>query len=250
MKTLTLKHGMILATCLLALSGCHWDMWDQDKYEPMERGDFFGEGETSSRTLVAGVVPYMQPRTDNPHFYAGRDESGELVTTLPAEILLSKANLERGRERYQIYCTPCHGSDGRATGMITKRGFPQPPSYTDQRLLEAPVGYFYDVMTNGFGRMYSYKSRISVEDRWRIAAYVKTLQLSQNALPQMVTEEILETAKNPPAYVDPADAGHHEEGGHGDGHGEDHDDGGHEDDGHGDDDHGESHDTEETEEHH
>jgi mono/diheme cytochrome c family protein len=243
MKPWTLKHGMILGMCLVALSGCHWDMWDQDRYEPLEGGDFFGEGETSSRTLVAGVVPYKAPRLDD-HLYAGRDENGELVSELPASVPLTKANLERGRERYQIYCTPCHGSDGEATGMITKRGFPQPPSYVDQRLLEAPVGYFYDVMTNGFGRMYSYATRISVEDRWRIAAYVKTLQLSQNALPEMLTEEILEKAKNPPAYVHPDDAVHevsHDAGEEGGGHDEDSHDGGEE---------AEHDDTEETTEHH
>jgi mono/diheme cytochrome c family protein len=205
MKLWTFKHGMILSMCLLALSGCHWDMWDQDKYEPLEGGDFFGEGETSSRTLVAGVVPYNAPRLDD-HLYAGRDENGDLVTELPAEVPLTKANLERGRERYEIFCSPCHGADGQATGMIVKRGFPAPPSYLDQRLLEAPIGYFFDVPTNGFGRMYSYATRISVEDRWRIAAYVKTLQLSQNALPEMLTEEILDTAINHPGYVDP-DAG-------------------------------------------
>ena len=94
--------------------------------------------------------------------------------------------------------------------MIPKRGFPNPPSYMDQRLLEVPIGYFFDVMTNGFGRMYSYATRVSVEDRWAIASYIRVLQLSQYATPDLLTEELLEMAKNPPAVEEDQGGGHGE----------------------------------------
>lgn len=196
---MTRLHRTIAAATLLlgaaALSGCHQDMWNQRRYEPLEKGEFFGEGESSSRMLVAGTIPYQMDRLDT-HYYEGR-VNDELVTTLPPQIELSRTLLERGQERYAIYCFPCHGAQGLGDGMITKRGFPLPPSYMDQRLLESPIGYFYDVMTNGFGRMYSYATRIPVEDRWAIAAYVRTLQLSQNATPEMLPADVLAEARSP-----------------------------------------------------
>jgi len=185
--------ALLLSAC--ALTGCHWDMWNQDRYEPLESGAFFGEGESSSRMLVAGTIPYGKNPLDT-HYYEGR-VNGELVSTLPAQITLDRALLERGQERYGIYCAVCHGDQGLADGMITKRGFPNPTSYLSQHLLEAPVGYFFDVMTNGFGRMYSYAARIPVEDRWAISVYVRTLQLSQNATPEMLPPEVLEEARSP-----------------------------------------------------
>ena len=94
---------------------------------------------------------------------------------------ITRADLERGRERYNIYCTPCHDYTGSGHGMIVQRGFPQPPSYHIQRLREAPAGHFFGVITNGFGAMYSYAARIEPADRWRIAAYIRVLQFSRNA---------------------------------------------------------------------
>lgn len=185
----------LVPVCALAVTGCHWDMWNQDRYEPLERGGFFGEGESSSRMLVAGTVPYGMDRLDT-HYYEGR-VNGELVTELPRQITLDRALLERGQERFTIYCSLCHGDQGLADGMITKRGFPNPTSYVSQHLLEAPIGYIFDVMTNGFGRMYSYASRVPVEDRWAIAVYVRTLQLSQNATPDLLPADVLAEARNP-----------------------------------------------------
>ena len=98
------------------------------------------------------------------------------------------ADLNRGRERYNIYCTPCHDYSGTGRGMIVQRGFPQPPSYHIQRLRDAPAGHFFEVMTNGFGAMYSYAARVEPADRWRIAAYIRVLQLSRNATIQDVPE--------------------------------------------------------------
>ncbi len=186
--------AVLLMVSAMAVTGCHWDMWNQDRYEPLERGDFFGENQSSSRMLVAGTVSYGMAKLDT-HYYEGR-VNGELVTELPRQITLDRPRLERGQERFGIYCTPCHGYQGLADGMITKRGFPNPTSYVSQHLLEAPVGYFYDVMTNGFGRMYSYAGRIPVEDRWAIAAYVRVLQLSQNATPDLLPADILEEAQS------------------------------------------------------
>jgi mono/diheme cytochrome c family protein len=187
---------LIALTFAGALTGCHLDMWNQRRYEPLENAQrFFGAGQSSARPFVEGTVPYQLAKLDD-HYYTGRVD-GELATTLPAQIELSRELLERGQARFQIYCMPCHGETGHADGMVVQRGFPQPTSYMDQRLLESPIGYFFDVPTNGFGRMYSYASRIPVEDRWAIAAYVRTLQLSQNATPDLLPQEVLEQARAP-----------------------------------------------------
>ncbi len=182
-----------LLICALVLTGCHLDMWNQDRYEPLEKGGFFGDGESSSRVAIAGTVEYGMDRLDT-HYYEGR-VNGELATELPRQIALDRALLERGQERFTIYCSLCHGDQGLADGMITQRGFPNPTSYTAPHLLEAPIGYFFDVMTNGFGRMYSYASRVPVEDRWAIAVYVRTLQLSQNATPDLLPADVLAEAR-------------------------------------------------------
>ncbi len=94
---------------------------------------------------------------------------------------VTRQSLARGRERFNIYCAVCHGATGDGNGMIVQRGFPQPPSFHDQRLRDAPAGHFVDVITNGYGVMYSYASRVAPEDRWAIAAYIRALQLSQHA---------------------------------------------------------------------
>jgi len=118
------------------------------------------------------------------HFYEGKADTG-LATTTPMPV--TRELLERGRDRYDIYCSPCHDRTGRGNGMIVQRGMKRPPSFHQDRppeagvnLRTAPVGYFFDVITNGFGAMYSYASRIPPQDRWAIAAYVKTLQYSQH----------------------------------------------------------------------
>lgn len=236
MKHVSMKNWLAWGLCIAALTGCHWDLWDQAKYEPLEQGDFWGEGETSSRTLVAGTVPYgVDGAKLDTAYFKGQDANGDFIAGLPARVELSRDLLLRGQQRFNIYCSPCHGEQGLGNGMITKRGFPQPPSYTDQRLLESPLGYYFDVMTNGFGRMYSYASRIPVEDRWAIAAYIRVLQLSQNATPDKIDAETEKTLveliadlesgahnadAHPAAHVDNDD---HEEAGDED-HGEQEDD--------------------------
>jgi mono/diheme cytochrome c family protein len=159
-------------------------MYNQPKLDPLEASDFFADG-LSARQPVPGTVARGQLRFDK-HLYQGK-VNGELATTLPVE--LSKGLLTRGQERYNIYCSPCHDRTGRGNGMVVQRGLKQPPSFHEERLREVAIGHFFDVMTNGFGAMYSYASRISVEDRWAIAAYVRTLQFSQNAEFNQLPEE-------------------------------------------------------------
>jgi mono/diheme cytochrome c family protein len=164
----------VLGAC--ALAGCRLDMHMQPKYKPYEASEFFSDGR-SARQPVAGTVARGELRIDE-HLYTGKVD-GKIADTFPFPITAN--DILRGQERYNIYCSPCHDYTGSGRGMIVMRGFPQPPSYHIDRLRQAPVGHFFDVMTNGFGAMYSYASRISPEDRWRIAAYIRALQLSEHA---------------------------------------------------------------------
>lgn len=160
----------------LALAGCRLDMHVQPKYKPDDPSTFFGDGR-SERPVVPGTVARGHLQLDE-LFYTGK-VNGVPADTFPFPITMK--DLKRGQERYNIYCTPCHDYTGSGHGMIVQRGFPPPPSYHSEALLKAPVGHFFDVMTNGHGTMYSYASRITPKDRWRIAAYIRALQLSQEA---------------------------------------------------------------------
>ncbi len=162
---------------LLSSSGCELRqaMYNQEKYEPFEASTFFDDC-LSFRNQVTGSVARGQMRLDT-HYYQGMID-GQLASTLP--VTVTQELLERGQERFNIFCSPCHDQTGSGNGMIVKRGLKQLPSFHQQRLRDIQVGHFYDVITNGFGVMYSYASRIPVEDRWAIAAYIKVLQLSQN----------------------------------------------------------------------
>ena len=148
----------------------------QPKYKPYAPSQFFDDGR-SERQPVAGTVARGQLRLDE-LLYTGK-ENGVLSNRFPFPI--TRADLERGRERYNIYCSPCHDYTGSGRGMIVQRGFPQPPSYHIDRLRNAPAGHFFDVMTRGLGNMYSYAARVEPEDRWRIAAYIRALQLAEHA---------------------------------------------------------------------
>lgn len=176
----------LLAGLLFVLAGCA-DMQNQPRYEPLEASDFFPD-QRASRPLVDGVVPRgVADQYEAP--FTGRGEGGELLDSYPFEI--TQEVLERGQERYDIYCAPCHGLDGYGEGIIVQRGFPQPQSFHQDRLREAPAAYYYDVITNGFGRMYSYAYRVKPDDRWAITAYIRALQLSQNATENEVPPEEL-----------------------------------------------------------
>ena len=156
----------------------------QPKYKPLDSSNFFDDGR-SARPPVPGTVARGHLRIDE-HLYAGK-VNGVPVDTFPFPI--TRHDLERGRGRYNIYCAPCHDDTGHGQGMVVQRGFPAPPSYHIERLRQAPVGHFFDVMTNGYGTMYSYASRVSPEDRWRIAAYIRALQLSEHATLDDVPEK-------------------------------------------------------------
>lgn len=161
---------------LLLLWGCRQDMHDQARYEPLEQSDFFEDGR-SARPLLPGTVARGQLGADT-RLVTGKAD-GQLVDTLP--VPLTRALLTRGQERYNIYCVPCHDRVGTSQGMIVRRGLRQPPSLHIDRLREAPIGHFFDVMSNGLGAMADYAAQIPPHDRWAIAAYIRVLQLSQYA---------------------------------------------------------------------
>jgi len=173
---------LLLVSAGLSL-GCRQDMHDQPRYDPYAKSDFFGD-DLSARHPVEGTVARGQLREDE-HLFRGRVD-GELAPTFPVEITAEL--LARGRERYDIFCSPCHDRLGNGRGMVVQRGFRQPTSFHDDRLRAALPGYYFDVITNGFGAMSSYASQVPVRDRWAIAAYVRALQLSQRAAPEDVPE--------------------------------------------------------------
>ena len=184
------------------LSSCRRDMQDQPKAITYRPNTFYKDG-TGSRPLVEGTVPRGYLRDNREFFFGKKLNASDLnqeqqaqrqnpqqpgnstaafaddVETIPMPI--TKVDLDRGQERFDIYCSVCHGMTGYGDGIVARRGFnkPSPASYHQERLQNAPVGHFFDVMTNGWGAMPSYAQQVSVEDRWRIAAYVRALQLSQ-----------------------------------------------------------------------
>jgi len=167
---------LISAVAALGFTACRTDMHVQPRYNPLDGTHFFEDGR-SARPEVPGTVARGHLRIDQ-HLYTGKLH-GQPVDTFPFAV--TRPVLERGRERFNIFCAPCHGFTGEGRGMIVQRGFPPPPSYHTDRLRQAPVGHFYDVMTNGYGAMYSHAARITPEDRWAIVAYIRALQMSQHA---------------------------------------------------------------------
>ncbi len=172
----------MLVLVVATLAGCQNQLYGaqlmrfQPRFDPLEENTFFEDGR-SARPLVDDTVARGQLRLDE-HLYTGRI-AGDYVTNYPMPI--TRDVLERGQQRFNVFCAPCHGQLGDGNGMVVQRGFKQPPTFHSDRLRAATPGYFFDVMTNGFGTMYSYESRIKVEDRWAIAAYIHALQLSQHA---------------------------------------------------------------------
>ncbi len=174
-------------------------MHDQPRYEPLEASAFFADG-AASRPLVEGTVARGHLGEDA-GFETGIDEAGAFVADFPMAVDLEL--LERGRTRYDAFCAPCHDRLGNGRGMIVRRGFKQPSSFHDQRLIEALPGYFVNVITNGFGQMSSYAPQLAPADRWAVAAYVRTLQLSRRVPAELLTEdERGRLAEPPPAAGD------------------------------------------------
>lgn len=198
-------HILALLTLVLhAQAGCkREDMHNQPKHEWQEKSEFFADG-MAARPQLEGTMWNGQLLSSSP-LLTTRAAGGGYVAEYPIEI--TRGGLERGRQRYDIYCAMCHGATGYGDGMIVRRGFVPPPSFHIDRLRAAPPGYFVEVITHGFGAMYSYNDRVGPEDRWKIAAYVKTLQLSQGIELTSLTPEDrqrAEQAATRPAATSPA----------------------------------------------
>jgi mono/diheme cytochrome c family protein len=179
------------AACTVLLAGCSLkqDMALQPKNRPLSPSDFFTDGR-SERPLVENTVA-RGSYADEALFVAKDSNSFPLAVT--------QELLERGEGRYKIFCTPCHGLQGDGNGMVSMRGMKHPPTYHEDRLRQAPNGYFFDVVTNGFGAMYGYSAQISPRDRWAIVAYVRALQLSRNIKATELSPEQREKVMHPPA---------------------------------------------------
>jgi hypothetical protein len=171
-----IRRGAVLVLLAAAVHACRQDMHDQPKYKPLRPSEIFADGR-SARPLVTGTVARGSLREDTA-FYTGK-VGKDFVTEIPGGV--TPELLARGRAHFEVFCAPCHGRTGRGDGMIVQRGFKKPTSYHVDRLRQVPVGYFYDVMTNGFGAMSDYSAQVDPADRWAIAAYVRTLQYSQYA---------------------------------------------------------------------
>jgi mono/diheme cytochrome c family protein len=186
-----MKRVLSMCAILLACGGCRLAMHDQPKHEALESSSFFKNG-SSARPLLPGTIPRGYLRTNAAFFEALNGTN--LVNELPMKP--TRELLQRGRERFDIYCSVCHGLSGDGDGMIVQRGFPPPPSFHMDRLRQASVGHFYRVITYGYGVMFPYAVRVEPKDRWAIAAYIRALQLSRNAtlasLPASVVSELEE----------------------------------------------------------
>ena len=161
------------AFCLLAFAGCRQDMHNQPKYRPLRPSALFAD-KSSARPILEGTVARGTLQEDEA-FFTGK-MAGATVKALPFPI--TEKDLDRGQERFNIFCTPCHDATGSGNGMIVQRGYRPPPSFHIERLRTADPGYMFDVITNGFGAMPDYRTQIDPRDRWRIVAYIRALQLS------------------------------------------------------------------------
>lgn len=166
----------LLLSIIPLVAACRRDMMNQPKAKPLSESDFFSD-QANARPIPPHTVAWRNAR-ENDAFYTGLT-NGTYITELPVK--LTPALMARGRERFEAMCAECHDRTGSGNGMVVLRGFPQPPSYHVPRLRNAPIGHFFDVITNGYGVMYSYATRVEPEDRWAIAAYIRALQLSHNA---------------------------------------------------------------------
>ncbi|NNE65839.1 MAG: cytochrome c [Pyrinomonadaceae bacterium] len=191
----------VLVFCVsffLVGTACRYDMQDQPRYKAYKESEFFSDGK-AMRDFPEGTVARGQ-LNENKALHTGKKENADpnaqvetttdelgntIVSSFPnaiekMPINVTKETLDRGEQRYKIFCMVCHGPVGKGDGMVVRRGYPQPTTYHDDRLRNAPVGHFFDVITNGWGKMNGYASQIPVEDRWAIVAYIRALQVSQN----------------------------------------------------------------------
>lgn len=198
----------IALLAMVTVSGCHIDMWRQPKIKPYWESDFFNDRQ-GSRPKVANTVARGRILTDDVPYYTGKAENGKLIRTIPLKAVQSFASpkdmLLRGQDRFNAYCSPCHGKTGNGNGFISQRGLGYwsklPASFQTDRLRKVEDGHLYDTLVNGFGIMYGYGARIhDVNDRWAVVAYVRALQLAAtgatNAVPATETEVTGSSARN------------------------------------------------------
>ncbi len=193
-----MKKLVVMAILLLAASGCsrhqpsdkppmrvQQNMADQPKYKPQASSDYFADGSTM-RQPVEGTVARGWLRADSSEYYEGMDAGGKLVKKAP--VMMTMARLQRGQERFNIYCAPCHGRVGNAKSIMVIKGMLPPPSFHDPRLVNIEDGHIFNVMTNGLRNMPPYRYQIPIDDRWSIVGYVRALQKSHrstiNDIPQ------------------------------------------------------------------
>ena len=166
--------GLLVAA---TVSSCRQDMHDQPYFEAMEGTTFFADGRAERPQVVGTVARGQLDSYLNRHLYHGESDDGSFAADYPIEI--DAAALERGKERFQIFCALCHDDLGYGDGLVIQRGMKRPPSYHEKRLQEQSPGYFFHVISNGIGAMYDHADRINVVDRWKIVAWIQTLQRSQ-----------------------------------------------------------------------
>ncbi len=202
----SVRHKLFVsagAMLFLTLAACRQDMHNQPRYKPLADSDFFAD-HRSARPMVEGTVARGYLRIDEAR-YTGKIDGTE-IDQFP--IPIAKADIERGQTRFNIYCTPCHSRVGDGNGMVVLRGFRQAASFYTDKLERAPVGHYFDVISNGFGAMPSYASRIQPDDRWRLIAYIRALQLSESANVSEVPADQRQslTVEPPPRGIGPGTA--------------------------------------------
>jgi Cytochrome C oxidase, cbb3-type, subunit III len=202
-----LRTDLTFGAIVMALASsvaCRQDMHDQPKYIPLRPSEFFTDGR-SARPLPEGTVARGH-LNDDVLFYTGKGADGKLADTFPFP--LTKDVILRGRQRFNVYCTPCHDYTGSGNGIIVRRGYRRPPTYHSDRLRQVPNGYIFDVITNGFGAMPDYAAQIQPRDRWAIVSYVRALQLTQHASIEDVPAEVRgQFRPAPPAAATPGQGG-------------------------------------------
>ncbi|MEZ5351357.1 MAG: cytochrome c [Bryobacteraceae bacterium] len=195
-----MRSNLLLASVALlgvGLMSCRQDMHDPPRYRPLAKSTFFPDGR-ASRPIIEGTVAWGKLKTDT-RMFKGK-VGNDFISDIPVPV--TEALLTRGQQRFNIYCSPCHGGGGDGEGMVVQRGFKHPPSYHSDKLRNQPSGYYFDVISNGFGAMASYASRVPVADRWAIIAYIRALQYSRLATIDDVPESLrsqLDSGKAVPA---------------------------------------------------
>ncbi len=196
------RRAALAAVMALAVAGCRQDMHDAPRYDPLEASTVLTNG-ASAQPLVAGTVPRGHLNADE-LLHTGKVD-GKAADLFPFAV--TRADLDRGEQRFNIYCAPCHGKTGDGNGMVVQRGYRQAASMHIDRLRTVEAGYLFDVITNGFGVMKDYRGQIPVDDRWRIVAYLRALQMTRTASPAEIPTEELQKMNTPAPAPAPARSG-------------------------------------------